>query len=392
MVDKKKYDQFSEANQASLLMSGRDYFSTLETLIDSAMQELHLQVYIFEPDETGLQIKKALIKAASRQVAVFVLVDSLGSSSLTNDWVDEMIQAGIHFRFFGPMFTSSRLNIGRRMHHKVTVADASKALVGGINIGNRYNHFKNELPWFDFAVKVEGEIALQLQAFCAKKWKGSPIRFREKTNSIGRDSGVKQTLGPLCMRVRVNDQLRRKVRIVYSYRNAIREAKTSIMIVGAYFIPGRTFIRLMKKAAARGVKIKIISGSRSDVWVARFGMNYLYRKLLRNGMEIYEYTPASVHGKALIADKKFVTIGSYDLNQLSTFINLELNLDIDNKEFAHHFQHILEKTIHTDCIQITPAVLKKRETIMNLFKQWLAYRLLRILFIFTLYTSNKEAQ
>ncbi len=391
MAAAKKYDRYSTRNHASLVLSGSAYFDELQNLIDSARQELHLQVYIFEPDETGTRIRNALMRAAARKVLVFLLLDALGSASFPSRWVEDFRAAGICFRWFGPVLTGRRFHFGRRMHHKVAVADASLALVGGINIGNRYNEIHGQKAWFDFAVKAEGDIAFQLHDFCVKKWKGFPLPFRKPVFTKFIPGRTRPDARACRMRIRVNDRLRHQNRIVFSYRNAIREAKKEIMIVGAYFVPGRISLKLMEKAARRGVKVSVIFGSRSDVWLAQYGMKYLHRRLVRNQIDVYEYTPSVVHGKALVADGRFVTIGSYDLNQLSTFLNLELNLDIVSQEFAGHVQSYLRQTIAQHCIRITPSLLKQREKPFTMFRQWLAFRMLRLLFMLTQFTADKKA-
>jgi len=389
MDREKKYNRFTLPNKASLIHSGRPYFETLVLLIDSAKKEIHLQVYIFEADETGIVIRDALIRAAGRGVQVFLLLDGFGSGSLPSRFIHHMDTAGIHLRWFGPLFSGMRLHLGRRMHYKVFVADGRTSLVGGINIGNRYNELHGNPPWLDFAVLCEGEIAFRLEAFCIKKWRGFSLPGRQKVKKMM--DGPPALPDNTCpIRIRVNDRLRRKARIVYSYRETIRRAKEDIVIVGAYFIPGRTFSRLMNKASSRGVKIRLITGTQSDVWLAKYALRYLYSRLLRSNIEIYEYKKAPVHGKAIVADRKFVSLGSYDLNQLSTFINLELNLDINDDRFAGIFHDVLEKIIKNDCILVTAEMVKQRQDYFTMFKQWLAYRILRVLFFITLFVSNKN--
>lgn len=390
MAYRKDENRFYTKNKATLIESGMSYFNELQNLIDSSQKIIHLQVYIFEPDETGNRIKNALINAANRGVQVFILLDALGSSSLSAEFIKELTVAGIYFRWFRPLFSANRLQIGRRMHHKVAVADGKTGLVGGINIGNRYNEINGQYPWFDFAVKAEGEIAFQLHLFCTKKWKGFFIRNRRYPILQKFHAQKAGTIGHCKMRIQVNDSLNRKTRIDFSYREAVRQAKEEIIILGAYFLPGSTFIKLLKKASERGVKIYLISGEQSDVWLTQNALHYLYRKLLRSQINIFEYTKSVVHGKALIVDKHFVSVGSYDLNQLSTFINVELNIDIEDTDFATAFHLLMEKTMQKECIQITPLLLNKRDSPVKLFKQWLAYRILRMMFFVTLFLSDKK--
>src|SRR5205085_402746 len=100
--------------------------------------------------------------------------------------------------------------------------------------------------------------------------------------------------------------------------------------------------------------------AQSDVNLQRLAILYLYQWMIRNKITIYEYMPANVHGKTLIADKQFVTIGSYDLNNLSTYSNIELNLNIGDETFASAFHSELEKIALNDCRLITLDDLYKR--------------------------------
>ena len=138
------------------------------------------------------------------------------------------------------------------------------------------------------------------------------------------------------------------------------------------------------------MKITLLTGAQSDVWLAQNALHFLYRKLLRSKIEIFEYTKAPVHGKVIVTDKKFVSLGSYDLNQLSSFINLELNLDINNDSFAINLYRSLHHILQKESTLINKSILKKREGLFKLLKQWLAFRLLRIIFIITLFVSNKK--
>ena len=125
------------AKYVELVNSGEDYFLRLEKLIDRAENEIHLQTYIFENDETGKRIAACLNKAAQRNVKVYVLLDAYGSSSLPDSFVQNLVQHGILLRFFSPLFSLNNFYIGRRMHHKIVVADEKIALIGGINIADK---------------------------------------------------------------------------------------------------------------------------------------------------------------------------------------------------------------------------------------------------------------
>src|ERR1700721_797351 len=124
-------------NKVRLIHGGADYFSTLAQLIDKATNTIPLQTYIFDGDETGQLVSAALLRAASRQIQIFILLDGYASQHLSPGIINSWKAAGIHFRWFWPLFKSRHFYLGRRMHHKVVVADASFGMAGGVNISDR---------------------------------------------------------------------------------------------------------------------------------------------------------------------------------------------------------------------------------------------------------------
>ncbi|MEJ0105932.1 MAG: phospholipase D-like domain-containing protein [Bacteroidota bacterium] len=159
---------YTSNNKIKLIHGGRDYFDLLIQLINQATESIHLQTYIFGDDETGREVADALKTAAKRNVQVHVLADGYASQAMSRHFINELKAAGIHFRFFEPLLKSKHFYFGRRLHHKVFVADAKSALVGGINIANRYNDMPGKPAWLDFALYDEGEVAKELCVLCWK--------------------------------------------------------------------------------------------------------------------------------------------------------------------------------------------------------------------------------
>lgn len=126
---------------------GKGYFALLLQLIHKAVDSIHLQVFIYDDDETGKNAAEALKAAAGRNVAVLLLVDGYASQAMSQRFIDELRDAGIQFRLFEPLLKSKYFYFGRRMHHKIFVADANFPLVGGINMPNRYNDIPEEDAW-----------------------------------------------------------------------------------------------------------------------------------------------------------------------------------------------------------------------------------------------------
>src|ERR1035437_3648951 len=156
-------------NTVKWVSSGEPFFKALFKIISEANEILHFQFYIFDDDEIGMQTIELLIKASERGVKVFVVVDAFGSNSLSKHQEVEMKKAGINFRRFAPLVENKFIFIGRRLHHKIVVADNKIALVGGINIADKYRGF-NEPAWVDFALLIHGDLCNNLAKICYRIW------------------------------------------------------------------------------------------------------------------------------------------------------------------------------------------------------------------------------
>ena len=114
-------------NKVRLVRGGKEYFDILVELINKAQDTVHLQTYIYEADETGNTVADALIQAAGRNVAVYLLVDGYASQGLPTLFIDKLVDAGVHFRYFEPLLKSRNFYFGRRLHSKVLVVDSTWA-------------------------------------------------------------------------------------------------------------------------------------------------------------------------------------------------------------------------------------------------------------------------
>lgn len=360
-----------------MVRGGKEYFDRMISMINDARESIHLQVYIFEADETGRMVADALIQAAQRKVDVYLLCDGYASSDLPGEFKEKLRSSGIQFRMFEPIFRSSNFYFGRRMHHKILVTDARYALVGGINISNKYNDREGQPSWLDWAIFAEGPVAAELVKVCLRLWSKSRIKARIM---IEKHLQNKAPEGNIEIRIRRNDWVNNKIQITASYYEMMRKAQTEILIMSSYFLPGKNFGRALLKAAKRGVRIKIILAGHSDILIAKHAERYFYRKLFRNNIEIYEYQPSILHGKIAAYDKVWCTAGSFNINNISAYASIELNLEIRNSECSSSVHQNLEKIIQQHCILVESTSFIKKNSTGNRLIQWLAYQIIQILF------------
>lgn len=371
-----------------LVRGGKEYFSTLTEMIRLARLSFHLQVYIFHDDETGREVAKALMEAAGKGVKIYILADGYASKDLSDEFIQSLQSAGIHFRFFEPLLKSEHFYFGRRLHHKVAVADGYYSLVGGINISNNYNDVGDEPSWLDWALYAEGEISRELQKVCVNLWTKPALRIKKKKL-------LHDVVQPLpdeeCLvRLRRNDWVKRKNQISGSYVEMLQRATQDVIIMSSYFLPGRIIRHNLSRASKRGIAVSVIVTQVSDVKLTKHAERYMYRWLLKRKIRIYEYTRTILHAKLAVSDHKWVTIGSYNVNDISAYASVELNLDVRNDAFAATVQKRLQEIIQNDCVEITEESYVTRYNAFERFYQYLSYWLVRILYyLFTFYFKQK---
>lgn len=368
-----------KVERVELVHSGEDYFQRLKTLIAEAREVIHAQVYILGWDDTSREVVGWLAKAVRRKVRVYLLVDHFGSAShLPRAAVEEIRRSGIRFRFFAPPFSLERRAFGRTLHHKIVVADERMALIGGINFADRYRFgAEGQQVWLDFAVEIEGEICRQPQLVCERLFGRKPAPKRLKKGHIG----------PLQIRFLRNDWLRRQNEIFRVYRELVGHAQSSITMAMSYFLPEKSFRRLLAQAAARGVEVRIMLSGPSDMPLSRLAEHYLHRYLLAKGIRLFEWERSVLHAKVMAVDGRWATIGSYNLNHLSHFRSIEFNVEIADRAFAGDLETQVRELMTLDCAEITPDNAPALNSRWHRFKSWLAYSIHRTLVIW--YMSRK---
>lgn len=388
---KNKGVEYTSMNRVKLIIGGKPYFDCLLQMIRNASESIHLQTYIFDDDETGQLVANALKVAAKRKVRVYLLTDGFASKGMSRAFIHSLQEAGVQFRFFDPLLKSRYFYFGRRLHHKVAVTDGTNALVGGVNIANRYNDMPGKPAWLDFALYIEGEAAKQLCVLCWKTWNNYPLSM-STTPCEQKEISFAFLPDERCdVSMRRNDWVRRKNEISSTYVDMLRKAQSHIIILCSYFLPGPVIRRHLADAAKRGVAVKIVIAGISDLRITKHAERYIYDWLLRNNIELYEYQPTVLHGKIAVCDSKWVTIGSYNINNLSAYASIELNMNVRNTEFAKQTESTLQQIIDSDCMRITPQWWRQSENPALRLLQWFSHQFIRLsLNVFTFYYRHKS--
>src|SRR5688572_24906381 len=368
---------YLQGHKISWWRGGNEFFDEMVNLVLSAEKSVQLQIYLIDPDDTGNMVLDALKKAAQRGVEVSLVVDDFGADKLTDLHAAELEAAGVLFKRFEPYIASAKYYVGRRMHHKILVVDEKTAIVGGMNIADRYRGTDQFPPWLDYAVKVEGPICMELAIACRRILER---QFKPAAPKWPRLFAKGRFLDPneVWVRIRKNDFLRNRGEITLSYNKAARLSTQTITIVGGYFLPGHRYRRILANASERGVQIRIIMTRFSDVLVVKYASDYLYGWLMRHNIRIFESKERMVHGKVAIVDETWATVGSYNQNHLSAYLSIELNLDIVNHQFAKSFHEHLLNVIDKECVEVTSESYYRNASVFSKLRRWVSYQLVRL--------------
>jgi cardiolipin synthase A/B len=382
---------YKSGHSIELLRSGENFFAASEKAIDEAKHYLHFQTYIVDDDETGRRIVDALIRAARRGVRVYFLLDAYGGNSFSKDLINKVEEAGVLFRMFSPGLITKGFQLSLRLHHKVLLVDGDTAIVGGMNIANRYHGKADLRAWLDFAILIKGPECAHILNILKRLWNKAFISRKERSReTIHHPVRYEENVR---VKVLQNNWYRNKIEILKSYRSALKHAQERMIIMASYFLPGRNERKLLRNASHRGVDIIIVLSAVSDAPVFKRATNFLYDFILRNNITIYEYLPSNLHAKVATVDGKWSTIGSYNMNHLSDYGSVEMNANILDTRFTEKFENLLLEIIENDCRQVTFKEYIQRKTWLFQLTDWFSYQMIRIMMrlMFLLTAKHKKS-
>jgi len=380
---------YKSGHYVELIRSGKQYFATCEKTIDAALHYIHFQTYIVDDDETGRFIVNALIRAAKRGVRVYFLLDAYGGSTFSKELIKMVEEAGILFRKFSPAFISEGFQLSLRLHHKILFADGNVAIIGGMNIADRYHGTPALQEWLDYAILLRGPECAHILFIIKRLWNKTFISRKERSRETVHRPRVYED--NVKLKALQNNWLRNKIEILKSYRYAMKNANDRMIIMSGYFLPGRNERKLLRNASRRGVDIKIVLSAKSDAPVFKRATKFLYSFILRNNIKIYEYLPSNLHAKVATVDGQWSTIGSYNLNHLSDYGSVEMNVAIFDNRFSQQFEKLLLGIINKDCRQVTFIEYSQRENLLDRIARWFSYQMIRFMMrIMFLLTSRRK--
>lgn len=322
--------QFEEAciseDRLQLYCYGRELFDDMLAAIDNARESIYLESYIWKDDAAGWEFKLHLARKAEEGVDVYVIFDSFGNLVVPRAF-KSTFHPRIHvleYRALRRLWNALDPRCYSLDHRKILAVDGKIAFIGGYNIGSLYAD-----SWRDTHLRITGPAAAELAQSFIDFWNRF-CHFRQIgciTHHYSRNFDPYITLHG-------NDAFRLTFPIRDMYIEAINRAEKRILLTNAYFIPDHILLEALKAAAQRGVDVRVLVPWQSNHVLADWISHSYYSECLEAGIHILGYRHAMLHAKTCTIDGQWSTVGTANLDRLSSIGNYEINAEIYGSEFA----------------------------------------------------------
>ncbi len=328
-------------NSAKLLIDGEATFEAILEAISGAEHYILVQFYIFREDGIGKRIRDSLVAKAREGVAVYLLLDSLGSIGLSDEFTESMVREGIEVEYFMEISGSAnRFQLNFRNHRKIVVVDGKRGFLGGLNVGDEYLGKDPKLtPWRDTHMEWRGPIVKCLQVPFAEDWHWATGELLDQLDWEIRPGDVAGEVEALCLATGPADPFET---CAMGFLTLIDGARDRIWLATPYFVPDNKIVTALQLAAIRGVDVRVILPDLSDsrlVYLSSF--SYL-KELKDAGVKFYRFQKGFLHQKVMVVDDSLSAIGSANLDNRSFRLNFEVIGIVSDSAFNQEVSRMLE--------------------------------------------------
>src|SRR6267142_4569327 len=331
-------------NRVEILLNGDEIFPAKLAMIRKARVTINYAQYVFEDGAPAEEITAALAERCRAGVKVNVLLDAVGTLAMPAEHRRTMTDAGCRVETYRPLspFTLDRLNY--RNHRRILVVDGVMGVTGGSGISGKWaGNGRQEGRWRDTDIYLEGPVVEQLQGAFAENWLeatgmalGGPDYFPRRRLDAK---------GAVAAQVVRSSPAGGSTAMYTMFLLALASAKRSIHITNPYFVPDDTMIKTLMGAAERGVRVVLLIPGAIDHNLVREASRSEFGRLLKSGVQIYEYRPALLHSKTMVIDGVWATVGSTNLDYRSFALNEELNVAVYDSATAQRLEKVFEQDL-----------------------------------------------
>jgi cardiolipin synthase len=317
-------------NRVQIYDYGRDLYAHMLQAIDDAHESIYLETYIWKDDVIGQEFKQKLTCKANQGVNVYVIFDSFANLVVPGEF--KIFPSNIHVLKYQSFKRPWHIFDPRRYaldHRKMLVVDGSTAFIGGFNLGSLY-----ETTWRDTHLRMNGPAAAHLSQSFIDFWN----QHTPKKDHITRH--YPRHFDPL-INIRGTSAMRLTFPIRDMYIEAIDKAERSIQLSNAYFVPDRVLLDALNAAAQRGVDVQILVPWVSNHVVVDWLTRGYFAVCLKAGIHIFGYRNM-LHAKTCTIDGEWSTIGTANLDRLSSVGNYEINVEVYSNKLANQMEELFK--------------------------------------------------
>jgi cardiolipin synthase len=341
-------------NRVDLYHEVAHAYDAMIEAIRGAKHHVHFEFFIFRSDASGERFIDALAERAKSGVQVRFLYDAVGSIGLRSRLLRRLIDAGGKASPFLTLLNPlrRRIQINLRNHRKIVVIDGSVGFTGGANVGDEYlgkHAFFG--PWRDTFMRLEGPAVRWLQRVFVEDW-----NFASEQDILAKEYfPPPKAAGDVPVQVAWSgpDQELRTIREIYFAM--LMKAVRRVWIATPYFVPDTGLLDALCLAARSGRDVRLLVPFRPDKWLPFLATRYYWREVLAAGVKIYQYTAGFLHAKVLIADDRWASVGSANLDNRSLLLNFEATCLMESRqvvaELEATFLRDFEKSVRVDPAQ-----------------------------------------
>ena len=331
-----------QGNRIELLKNGPDTYDDWLAAIAGAKRWVHLDNYIFENDEIGHKFADALSAKAAEGVTVRILHDWFGCLDVPRSFWRGLRESGVEVKAVNPPASGPPLGVIRRDHRKLLAVDGEYASTGGVCIADGWMVRSKEtgLPYRDTAVSARGPIVADINRAFTKLWGELVDVLPEGERPDPKDF---EAAGETPARLVVQEPRRmRTLRVLELLTAGVQER---LWVTDPYFLSMPILTQSLMATARDGVDVRVLVPATNDIaWIGR-ASRAGYRQFLEAGVRIFEYGGPMIHAKTLVADGWLSKVGSTNLNTASLFANWEIDLLVEDTDFAEQMERLFEDDV-----------------------------------------------
>lgn len=333
---------------------GEDFFEAVIQRLEEAENYILIEFYKMARGKLFDRIKKILFEKAEQGVEIYIIFDRMGSLlRFGKEEIAELESHGIKVHPFNSSIVHLYRFVSYRTHRKIVVVDGKYGFTGGnnladeyVNVGSKYGH------WKDMGVQIHGFSTNSFISAFFKLWMlttGEEIDINSYQSEVKYPEIEDKNDGVV---VPFTDEPTNELDTAsQNYMRIISSASDYVYITTPYLIIDEEMIAALKLSAKSGVDVKIIiPGIADKKFVYQVSKAHI-AELIIAGVQIFTYDPGFIHGKTIVSDDKFTTVGSVNFDFRSLMWNLECAVYAADKSLASVMRDDYEKMLEiSTCI------------------------------------------